>query len=83
MTPGARVLPIRSNPNRRLAAERGRTGVVGKTGILGLLHSAETAETAESLGLMYALLYGHPVRFFNPNRRKIGLLLTLTAIYTL
>ena len=50
MTPGARVLPTRSKPNRRLAAERGRTGVVGNTGSLGLLHSAKTAETAEGSG---------------------------------
>ena len=51
MTPGARVLPTRSKPNRRLAAERGRTGVVGNTDSLGLLHSAETAETAENEGV--------------------------------
>ena len=41
MTPGARVLPTRSKPNRRLAAERGRTGVVGNTGSSGRLYSAE------------------------------------------
>ena len=48
MTPGARVLPTRSKPNRRLAAERGRTGVVGNTGSSGRPYSAETAETADS-----------------------------------
>jgi len=48
MTPGARVLPTRSEPNRRLAAERGRTGVVGNTGSSGRPYSAETAETAET-----------------------------------
>ena len=49
MTPGARVLPTRSKPNRRLAAERGRTGVVGNTGSSGRLYSAETAETVLKL----------------------------------
>jgi hypothetical protein len=39
--------PTRSKPNRRLAAERGRTGVVGNTGSSGRLYSAETAETVE------------------------------------
>ena len=48
MTPGARVLPTRSKPNRRLAAERGRTGVVGNTGSLGQPYSAETAETTHT-----------------------------------
>ena len=47
MTPGTRVFPTRSNPNRLFAAERGRAGVVGNTGSLGRLYSAETAETAE------------------------------------
>ena len=46
MTPGIRVIPTRSNPNRLFAAERGRAGVVGNTGSLGRLYSAETAETA-------------------------------------
>ena len=48
------VLPTRSKPNRRLAAERGRTGVVGNTGSSGRLYSAETAETAETaeIGIM-------------------------------
>ena len=45
MTPGTRVIPTRSKPSRRLAAELVRTGVVGNTGSLGLLYSAETAET--------------------------------------
>ena len=40
----------RSEPNRRLAAERGRTGVVGNTGSSGRPYSAETAETAEVAG---------------------------------
>ncbi len=39
------LAPTRSKPNRRLAAERGRTGVVGNTGSSGMLYSAETAET--------------------------------------
>ena len=52
MTPGTRVIPTRSNPNRLFAAERARAGVVGNTGSLGRLHSAETAETAEIEAIM-------------------------------
>ena len=65
MTPGARVLPTRSNPNRRLAAERWRTGVVGNTGSLGLLYSAETAETAETAAGAWSE---------SPTKRSFGIL---------
>ena len=57
MTPGTRVIPTRSNPNRLFAAERARAGVVGNTGSLGRHYSAETAETDQRVSFSGVLAY--------------------------